>query len=403
MRSTRDSIAPCPACQASIVVYHDAEQNRFRCPKCGNLLLLGGAAVLIAPLPSDRSVAAPPTAEPRRLDGAPPRTAPSWVPGIAFSIAISVCAVTGTGVFWAVQMIRDERQPLDDPQPAPHASAPEGSGPSPPKAAPVATPVESAPPTPSGEAPGTAPASSTTADAPAKSQPDDPSRALAAPQKPAGSAPAVTTNLADAVDRVRRSVVTIVSDDGLGSGFVVNNRKWVATNHHVVEDTRKARAVRREAGDLAAQDIEVIGYVACDPRHDLAVVVLAKEWPGEPLVIHREKPRLGDSVFAIGTPKGLDETVTRGIVSQVRKAVEIEDCALHAQTVLIQTDAFFTNGSSGGPLCAINGDVIGVNTFGLGESGDTVRFAIASLELARLLDECENRIRPLSDIPPIRE
>lgn len=360
----------------------------------------------LAPTPPDRDTKRP-VPEPRPLPVAPMQPTASWVPAIAASIAMCVIAVTGTGVFWAVQMVRDDGQARDDRQAAQRGSSPQRDGPLRPKPAPVATPAEPAsrpaPSTPPVKPPGDAPAPSTTAAAPAKSPPDDPSRARTAPQIPAGNKPAITANLADSVDRVRRSVVTILSDNGLGSGFVVNNRKWVATNHHVLDDTRKARAVRREAGDLAAQDIEVIGYVACDPRHDLAVVVLAKEWPGEPLVVHRDKPRLGESVFAIGTPKGLDETVTRGIVSQVRKADDIGVETLHPRTVLVQTDAFFTNGNSGGPLCSANGEVIGINTFGQVRDEDEFRFAIASLELARLLDECEGRIRPLSDIPPRRD
>lgn len=406
MHSSRDSMTSCPACRASIVVYHDADHARMRCPSCRKLLLLESGTVQLAPTPPDRDIKRP-VPEPRQLPVVPMQPTASWVPAIAASIAMCVIAVTGTGVFWAVQMVRDDGQARDDRQTAQRGSSPQRDGPLRPTPTPVATPAEPAsrpaPRTPPGKPPGDAPAPSTSAAAPAKSPPDDPSRARTAPQIPAGNKPAITANLADSVDRVRRSVVTILCDNGLGSGFVVNNRKWVATNHHVLDDTRKARAVRREAGDLAAQDIEVIGYVACDPRHDLAVVVLAKEWPGEPLVVHRDKPRLGESVFAIGTPKGLDETVTRGIVSQVRKADDIGVETLHPRTVLVQTDAFFTNGNSGGPLCSANGEVIGINTFGQVRDEDEFRFAIASLELARLLDECEGRIRPLSDIPPRRD
>jgi S1-C subfamily serine protease len=405
MRTTRDSVASCPACRASIVVYHDADHNRIRCPSCRELLHVEGGAVLVAPTPPDRDVA-PRRPEPRPVPIAAPPPAPSWVPAIAACLATCVLAVTAAGIFWFVQFVRDDAATREDGRIAQGGSVPAAGGPtgpkstaSPPSVEPVPTPASPASP---GAPGGSGPAPPATAAAPSSPAAEKP-RPATAQQKPAANAPPTTTNLADTVDRVRRSVVTILCDESLGSGFVVNNRKWVATNHHVVDDIRTARAVRREVGDLTAQDIDVIGYVACDPRHDLAVVVLAKEWPGEPLVVHREKPRLGDSVFAIGTPKGLDETVTRGIVSQVRKASDIGIESLHPRTVLVQTDAFFTNGNSGGPLCSMNGEVIGINTFGQVRGEDEFRFAIAALELARLLDECDGTIRPLSDIPPSRD
>lgn len=406
MRTTRDSVASCPACRASIVVYHDADHDRIRCPSCRELLHVEGGAVLVAPTPPDRDVA-PRRPEPRPLPIVAIPPAPSWVPAIAACLATSVLAVTAAGIFWAVQFVRDDAEAREGGRLAHGNASPAADGASRPRPAPVTTPVEPVPapvPARSPAPPAAAdPARPTTPTAQQENPPAQKPRPATAQQKPAANAPPTAANLADTVDRVRRSVVTILCDESLGSGFVVNNRKWVATNHHVVDDIRTARAVRREVGDLTAQDIDVIGYVACDPRHDLAVLVLAREWPGEPLVVHREKPRLGDSVFAIGTPKGLDETVTRGIVSQVRKASDIGIESLHPRTVLVQTDAFFTNGNSGGPLCAMNGEVIGINTFGQVRGEDEFRFAIAALELARLLDECDGTIRPLSDIPPGRD
>ena len=214
------------------------------------------------------------------------------------------------------------------------------------------------------------------------------------------------SSLATAVDSVRRAVVTIVQDeDGFGSGFVVQRRRWLATNHHVVAGAKRAAAFRKQDGADEPITIEVEGFVACDPRADLVILALEKDWPAEPLRLSGKKPRLGDDVFAVGTPKGLTETVTKGIISQLRSAADIGQKNLAPATKIIQTDAFMTHGSSGGPLCAISGQVMGINTFGLktGTDKEEFHFAVSVEELSRLLQKAGGRIRPLAELPRARE
>ena len=236
------------------------------------------------------------------------------------------------------------------------------------------------------------------------------------PQKPANSATGSTSDLratlqpgsslATAVDSVRRAVVTIVQDeDGFGSGFVVQRRRWLATNHHVVAGAKRAAAFRKQDGADEPITIEVEGFVACDPTADLVILALEKDWPAEPLRLSSKKPRLGDDVFAVGTPKGLTETVTKGIISQLRSAHDLKQKDLAPTTKIIQTDAFMTHGSSGGPLCAIRGQVMGINTFVHKSDSDSVEFhfAVSVEELSRLLRKAGGRIQPLAELPRARE
>jgi len=214
------------------------------------------------------------------------------------------------------------------------------------------------------------------------------------------------SSLATAVDSVRRAVVTIVQDeDGFGSGFVVQRRRWLATNHHVVAGAKRAAAFRKQDGADEPITIKVEGFVACDPRADLVILALEKDWPAEPLRLSSKKPRLGDDVFAVGTPKGLTETVTKGIISQLRSAADLGQENFAPTTKIIQTDTFITHGSSGGPLCATSGHVMGINTFGLKtDTGkEDFNFAVSVEELSRLLQKAGGRIRPLAELPRARE
>jgi S1-C subfamily serine protease len=198
--------------------------------------------------------------------------------------------------------------------------------------------------------------------------------------------------------------VATIHADGQGSGFVVQQRRWLATNFHVVQGARAAKATGRRANSDDQFEIDVEGFVACDPDKDLVILLLREEWPAKPLVLSGDQPRLGEEVFAVGTPEGFAETLTRGIVSQVRKARDVGHDSLAPGTKIIQTDASFSHGSSGGPLCNANGDVIGITSFGLKRDPDSAefRFAVAAEELASLIRLANGPVRPLAHLPPSR-
>jgi S1-C subfamily serine protease len=224
--------------------------------------------------------------------------------------------------------------------------------------------------------------------------------------KPVGATalpPPARPSLTAAIDGALHAVATIHAD-GQGSGFVVQQRRWLATNFHVVQGARAAKATGRRANSDDQFEIDVEGFVACDPDKDLVILLLREEWPAKPLVLSGDQPRLGEEVFAVGTPEGFAETLTRGIVSQVRKARDVGHDSLAPGTKIIQTDASFSNGSSGGPLFSANGDVIGITTFGLKRDADSAefRFAVAAEELASLIRLADGPVRPLAQLPPSR-
>jgi S1-C subfamily serine protease len=215
--------------------------------------------------------------------------------------------------------------------------------------------------------------------------------------------PPARPSLTAAIDGALHAVATIHAN-GQGSGFVVQQRRWLATNLHVVQGAHEAKATGRRANSDDQFEINVEGFVACDPDKDLVILLLREEWPAKPLVLSVDQPRLGEEVFAVGTPEGFEETLTRGIVSQVRKASDVGCDSLAPGTKIIQTDAAFSHGSSGGPLFSANGDVIGITSFSLKREPDSAefRFAVAAEELASLIRLADGPVRPLAQLPPSR-
>ncbi|BCD67843.1 S1C family serine protease [Nitratiruptor sp. YY09-18] len=143
---------------------------------------------------------------------------------------------------------------------------------------------------------------------------------------------------------------------GTGSGFVWDNFGHIVTNYHVIEGASEA-VVTLSNG---------LGYkatlVGADPSHDLAVLKI-KPIPGvmKPVVIgDSDNLRVGQIVYAIGNPFGLDWTMTMGIISALNRVINEESGAKIKGA--IQTDAAINPGNSGGPLLDSAGRVIGVNT-----------------------------------------
>lgn len=180
------------------------------------------------------------------------------------------------------------------------------------------------------------------------------------------------------VKRASPAVVTVRTFMAQGSGFVVHPRGVVLTNAHVVEGARDI------AVHIADGRRFLASVVAKDPRRDIAVLKI--EGDGLPALRLRlgDKPVAGESVLAMGAPAGLQQTVTRGIVSAVRRLAEAgKELNLDPDLELIQTDAAINPGNSGGPLLDKFGRVVGMNT--LKRGGEGLGFAIASSELTRVL------------------
>jgi S1-C subfamily serine protease len=161
---------------------------------------------------------------------------------------------------------------------------------------------------------------------------------------------------------------------GQGSGFVYDDQGHVITNQHVVDGSQSLTVTMRDGSRYGAT------VVGTDPSTDLAVIkVDAPASKLKPLELGDSKAlRVGDTVVAIGSPFGLEGTVTAGIISALGR--QIESTNGFAIDDSIQTDAAINHGNSGGPLLNLRGQVIGVNAQIRSESGgnDGVGFAIPS-------------------------
>jgi S1-C subfamily serine protease len=160
---------------------------------------------------------------------------------------------------------------------------------------------------------------------------------------------------------------------GEGSGFVWDQAGHIVTNYHVVED---AEAVKVSFADGTSAEAQVIGT---DPDADLAV--LEVDLPAselQPLVLgDSDALQVGQLTLAIGNPYGQDFTMTSGIISAVGRTISSNSSSFSIPEV-IQTDAAINPGNSGGPLLSRLGEVVGINSMILSDSGssDGVGFAI---------------------------
>ncbi len=172
---------------------------------------------------------------------------------------------------------------------------------------------------------------------------------------------------------------------GLGSGLIIDGKKgYVLTNNHVVAGADKLKVTLADNREF---DAKVKG---ADPRTDIAVLELLDidgRLP-EAELGRSENLRVGDWVLAIGSPYGLDQTVTVGIVSATGRGAVIRDNPSLIQD-FIQTDAAINRGNSGGPLVSLDGKVIGVNTAIASQSGgyEGIGFAIPIDMVNEVLDE----------------
>jgi len=167
------------------------------------------------------------------------------------------------------------------------------------------------------------------------------------------------------IERVVEAVVAIETDSASGSGFFFGPRCAVITNHHVIHDA-KTIVIKATSGRLFVAQV-----LNDDPSRDLALLsTTADTCPSLPLG-DSDRSVLGQEVYAIGTPLGLQGTVTKGIISARREALGVH---------YLQVDASLNPGNSGGPLVDAGGHVLGVNTFKV-RGYEGLNFAVASSEL----------------------
>jgi putative serine protease PepD len=192
--------------------------------------------------------------------------------------------------------------------------------------------------------------------------PPAPAAAAAAPPASAAlpapsslQAPARTASLEEVVSKGIGAVVVVETSRGRGSGFFVSP-DTLLTNFHVVNGSSYV-TIRRSGGETATA---FVGATASD--YDLAVLKLSGPASDHQVTLplgSAASLRAGQEVIAIGSPLGLQNSVTRGIVSSVRQM---------GLVTVVQTDAAINHGNSGGPLLDRSGNAIGINTFILNNS-----------------------------------
>jgi len=219
-------------------------------------------------------------------------------------------------------------------------------------------------------------------------------------------------DLAQLVAQVDPSVVTIaVSDQSLGSGFVVDRQGLILTNYHVIEGAKEAVVIFPDKTRF-----KVEGFLAILPKKDLALLRIQ---PGtkqlQALRIAEQPPAKGEKVYAFGAPMGLSGSVSDGIVAAVRPGqdvretlknltrrdlyVELLDYDLDARW--IQTTAPISGGNSGGPLVSVRGEVVGVNTW-VNAMGQNLNFALSAEHIKPMIAAAGNTVQPLSALPKPR-
>ncbi|HPO50137.1 MAG TPA: trypsin-like peptidase domain-containing protein, partial [Spirochaetota bacterium] len=160
--------------------------------------------------------------------------------------------------------------------------------------------------------------------------------------------------------------------EGQGSGAIFDKSGLVITNYHVVGNADKLTVALTSEDKV--YDAEIIGS---DPENDLAVLKI-KNPPDDLVTINFGKSsnlKVGQKVYAIGNPFGLDRTLTSGIISGLGRPIKTENGNIIEGA--IQTDASINPGNSGGPLLDSGGNMIGINTMIISPSGGSVGLGFA--------------------------
>ena len=194
----------------------------------------------------------------------------------------------------------------------------------------------------------------------------------------------VRTTTSEAAKLYAPAVVLVKTAAGLGSGFFINNKGYLITNFHVIAGEKhisvtqfllEGKVLRR----VVHKDVEII---ATAPFHDLVVLRL-KEFDSEITSVFfepKEDLNIGEPVFAIGNPLGLDRTVTEGVLSQTHRNF--------GGILYLQVDAPVNPGNSGGPLFNARGQVVGIINMGV-PTMEGLNFAIPARHAKYILDHID--------------
>jgi len=175
------------------------------------------------------------------------------------------------------------------------------------------------------------------------------------------------------VEDAIKSVVTIRTDVGQGTGFIIDDEGYIVTNAHVLAGGHEVQAITSNQNVI---DAILIGY---ESTLDLALLKIAGNY--NPLKFaDSDDVQIGEKVIAIGNPLGLQFSVSEGIVSGVHRT------GINGFDAYIQTDAALNPGNSGGPLINKQGEVIGINNFKIGNS-ENLGFALESNYIEDIINQ----------------
>lgn len=202
----------------------------------------------------------------------------------------------------------------------------------------------------------------------------------------------VPQELKEVIHNTQKLVVQIQSENGsLGSGFLYNNKGDVVTNAHVVANVKNVTVKTVDSKELPGTVIGISKDI------DVAVVRVQGLSGTTPLEMARDrKGEVGDEVLALGSPLGLQNTVTTGIISGIDRDLDIEP--FHYEDVY-QISAPITHGNSGGPLIDSNtGEVLGINSAGW-ETAGSIGFSIPITSVIPLIEGWVDS--PMTTIPTL--
>ena len=169
------------------------------------------------------------------------------------------------------------------------------------------------------------------------------------------------TTIEKCVDAVSEAVVMVSSPTGTGSGFFISEEGHLITNYHVIEKETKIEITvfQKAKNGFERKKFKKVRIVALNPQVDLALLKVEDAVDDNIKFVYLgdiDDIRVGEAVFAIGNPLGLERTVTNGVISTKNRAFE--------GLIYIQTNADINPGNSGGPLFNLAGEVIGVTNMG---------------------------------------
>ena len=184
-------------------------------------------------------------------------------------------------------------------------------------------------------------------------------------------------------NQLKDSVVLIQTDLGLGSGFVYDTKGHIITNHHVIDDVSTIQVSFLD-GNITSANI-----VGTDIYSDIAVIKIDPQVTTlYPIVLGASSDlTVGSPVAAMGSPFGLSDTLTAGIVSSLERSLEV--AGGYVIIDIIQIDAAVNPGNSGGPLVNLKGQVVGLNTAIQSETGTFtgIGFAVPSDTVKREIND----------------